>query len=58
MEKIVDEGVIKSMYSVVQSAVLVGEEQTEWFDLSTGVTRMCDVAHTLLTLHQWVSERD
>ena len=28
--------VIKGMYSVVQSAVLVGDEQTEWFDLSTG----------------------
>ena len=23
--------------SVVQSAVLAGEDQTEWFDLSTGV---------------------
>ena len=28
--------VIKGMYSVVQSAVLVGDEQTEWFDLRQG----------------------
>lgn len=43
--------VVKGMYSVVQSAVLVGDEQTEWFDLSTGQAGMCYVAHTLLTLH-------
>ena len=29
--------VIKDMYSVVQSSVLVGDEQTEMFDLHTGV---------------------
>ena len=33
--------VVKEMYSVVQSAVLVGEDQTEWFDLSTGVRQGC-----------------
>ena len=37
--------VVKEMYRVVQSAVFVGEDQTEWFDLSTGVRQgVCDVA--------------
>jgi len=42
--------VIKNMYSVVQSAVLVGEEQTEWFDLSTGVRQGCVMSPILFSL--------
>ena len=45
-KRIWDEGVrgkmwrvVKRMYSVVPRAVLVGDEQTEWFDLSTGSDR-------------------
>ena len=29
--------VVKSMFSTVQSAVLIGDEKTEWFELYTGV---------------------
>ena len=42
--------VTKNMYSVVQSAVLVGEEQTEWFDLSTGVRQGCVMSPVLFSL--------
>ena len=42
--------VIKGMYSVVQSAVLIGEEQTEWFDLSTGVRQGCVMSPILFSL--------
>jgi len=42
--------VVKEMYSVVQSAVLVGEEQTEWFDLSTGVRQGCVMSPILFSL--------
>ena len=42
--------VIKGMYSVVQSAVLVGDEQTEWFDLSTGVRQGCVMSPILFSL--------
>src|SRR3954447_6023833 len=38
------------MYSVVQSAVLVGEDQTEWFDLSTGVRQGCVMSPILFSL--------
>jgi len=42
--------VVQSMYRVVQSAVLVGEEQTEWFDLSTGVRQGCVMSPILFSL--------
>ena len=42
--------VIKGMYSVVQSAVLAGDEQTEWFDLSTGVRQGCVMSPILFSL--------
>ena len=42
--------VIKGMYSVVQSAVLVGDERTEWFDLSTGVRQGCVMSPILFSL--------
>ena len=42
--------VVKGMYSVVQSAVLVGDEQTEWFDLSTGVRQGCVMSPILFSL--------
>ena len=42
--------VVKEMYSVVQSAVLVGEDQTEWFDLSTGVRQGCVMSPILFSL--------
>jgi len=42
--------VVKEMYSVVQSTVLVGEEQTEWFDLSTGVRQGCVMSPILFSL--------
>ena len=38
------------LYSVVQSAVLVGEDQTEWFDLSTGVRQGCVMSPILFSL--------
>ena len=42
--------VVKEMYSTVQSAVLVGDEQTEWFDLSTGVRQGCVMSPILFSL--------
>ena len=39
--------VIKDMYSVVQSSVLVGDEQTEMFDLHTGVRQGCVMSPVL-----------
>ena len=42
--------VVKGMYGVVQSAVLVGDEQTEWFDLSTGVRQGCVMSPILFSL--------
>ena len=54
-----DGRVIKGMYSVVQSAVLVGDEQTEWFDLSTGVRQGCVMSpYIILNIYQWISEKD
>src|SRR3954464_11962703 len=41
--------VVKEMYSTVQSAVLVGDEQTEWFDLSTGVRQGCVMSPILFS---------
>ena len=42
--------VIQGMYNVVQSAVLVGDEQTEWFNLSTGVRQGCVMSPILFSL--------
>jgi hypothetical protein len=42
--------VVKNMYSAVQSAVLVGEEQTEWFELNTGVRQGCVMSPILFSL--------
>ena len=41
--------VIKDMYSVVQSSVLVGDEQTEMFDLHTGVRQGCVMSPVLFS---------
>ena len=41
--------VIKGMYSVVQSAVLVGDEQTEMFDLAAGVRQGCVMSPVLFS---------
>ena len=41
--------VIKGMYGIVQSAVLVGEEQTEMFDLLTGVRQGCVMSPILFS---------
>jgi len=41
--------VIKGMYSVVQSSVLVGDEQTEMFDLHTGVRQGCVMSPVLFS---------
>ena len=41
--------VIKGMYSVVQSSVLVGEERTEMFDLQTGVRQGCVMSPILFS---------
>ena len=40
---------IKEMYSVVQSSVLVGEEQTEMFDLNTGLRQGCVMSPVLFS---------
>jgi hypothetical protein len=52
-----DEGVrgkmwrtVKGMYKSVQSSVLVGEGQTEWFELSTGVRQGCVMSPILFSL--------
>ena len=37
------------MYSVVQSSVLVGDEQTEMFDLHTGVRQGCVMSPVLFS---------
>ena len=42
--------VVKGMYNVVQSAVLVGDEQTEWFNLSTGMRQGCVMSPILFSL--------
>ena len=42
--------VIKGMYNVVQGEVLVGDEQTEWFNLSTGVRQGCVMSPILFSL--------
>ena len=42
--------VVRSMYSAVQSAVRVGEEQTEWFELNTGVRQGCVMSPILFSL--------
>ena len=41
--------VIKGMYSVVQSSVLVGEEKTEMFDLHKGVRQGCVMSPVLFS---------
>ena len=41
--------VIKEMYGVVQSSVLVGDEQTEMFDLHTGVRQGCVMSPVLFS---------
>jgi hypothetical protein len=57
MERLWDEGVrgkmwrvVKSMYSTVQSAVLIGDEKTEWFELYTGVRQGCVMSPILFSL--------
>lgn len=42
--------VVRNMYNVVQSAVLVGDEQTEWFELNTGVRQGCVMSPILFSL--------
>lgn len=42
--------VIKAMYNIVQSTVLVGEEKTEMFDLHTGVRQGCVLSPILFSL--------
>jgi hypothetical protein len=42
--------VVKSMYSTVQSAVLIGDEKTEWFELYTGVRQGCVMSPILFSL--------
>ena len=41
--------VIREMYSVVQSSVLVGDEQTKAFDLHTGVRQGCVMSPVLFS---------
>ena len=41
--------VIKDMYRVVQSSVLVGEEKTDMFDLHTGVRQGCVMSPILFS---------
>jgi len=41
--------VVKAMYSVVQSSVMVGDEQTEMFDLHTGVRQGCVMSPVLFS---------
>jgi hypothetical protein len=50
--------VVKSMYSTVQSAVLIGDEKTEWFELYTGQARVCDVTYPVFVVCKWFGERD
>ena len=51
--------VIKGMYDRVQSSqVLVGDEQTEMFDLFSGVRQGCVMSPVLFLFHQWAGERD
>jgi hypothetical protein len=42
--------VVRGMYTTVESAVLVGEEKTEWFELHTGVRQGCVMSPVLFSL--------
>lgn len=42
--------VVKGMYHIVESAVLVGEESTEWFELQAGVRQGCVMSPILFSL--------
>ena len=42
--------VVKGMYQTVESAVLVGEESTEWFELQAGVRQGCVMSPVLFSL--------
>ena len=48
---------IREMYRTVQSSVLVDGEQTEMFELNTGVRQGC-VMSVLFSFIQWASKRD
>ena len=48
--------VVKGMYQTVESAVLVGDESTEWFKLEAGVRQGCVMSPILFIVHQRPSE--
>ena len=48
--------VLRNLYEIVESCVLVGHQRTEWFQVEAGVRQGCILPHLVRDFHRWVGE--
>ena len=51
--------VLRNLYTVVESCVLVGADRTEWFSIDAGLRQGCILSPILFAIyHRWLGSRD